>query len=203
MCELYFDGAWRGNNLTVITDGPPISCPALTSFFRSGHPTCLFCSAGHVCELYYNGAWWRNDLTADANGPEKDDLLLPMTSLFDESVEHVYYIGSYYTGIPGVESAHLYELHYNGAWLSNDLTAAANARSPFPDELSSSVTSLFDGMQHVFYIGERSGYVDQILGFTGHVYELYYDGTWHVNDLTAEAGGPLALVRPMTCLSTP
>ena len=66
-------------------------------------------------ELYYNGAWWGNDLTAATNGPPVNN---GITSLFDGSLEHVFYVSSL--------DFHVHELYYNGKWWDNDLMAATN-----------------------------------------------------------------------------
>jgi hypothetical protein len=194
VCELYYlNGRWWGNNLTLDTGGPATEYPVITSFSGRGIEHVFYQSQvgdhSHVCELYYNGSWWGNDLTAVTSGPEAPGT--GITSLFDGSVEHVYYLGG-----PAGGPLHVHELYYNGAWWGNDLTAAANAGYPFQ-----SITSLFDGMQHVFYIGQTSDPYTNAEGW-GHVYELYYDGAWHVNDLTGTSG-PAALAGPITCFSTP
>jgi len=55
----------------------------------TGHVFYVSELGSHVHELYYNGAWSDNDLTAITNGPPayKD-----ITSFFDGSREHVFYI---------------------------------------------------------------------------------------------------------------
>ena len=68
--ELYYNGEWRGNDLTADTNGPA-SAFELTSFFDGSVEHVFYVSQGdnHVRELYYNGKWRGNDLTAATNGP--------------------------------------------------------------------------------------------------------------------------------------
>jgi hypothetical protein len=118
-----------------------------------------------------------NDLTADTNGPQANNTAL--TSFFDGSVEHVFYVSQ--------PDNHVRELYYAkafffGQWLGNDLTADTNG----PQANNTALTSFFDGsVEHVFYISQPDN----------HVRELYYaNGKWWGNDLTADTNGPLGVL---------
>jgi len=174
--ELYYNGRWWGNDLTVAANAPfPNIVASLTSFFDGSVEHVFYISDGdyHVHELFNNGTWHDNDLTADTNGPIAD--ISPsgngqLTSFFDGSVKHVFYIS--------FPDFHVRELYYNGAWWGNDLTADTNG--PAADSRSE-LTSFFDGgAEHVFYIGSADL----------HVRELYYNGRWWRNDLTADTKSP-------------
>ena len=192
--ELYYDGAWHHNDLTALTgaplagmtlhvDGNPGWVSALT-----GYETCFghhqhvnFCGVdSHVHELYYDGSWHHNDLTALTGAPDA----LPFASLdgyttfFDR--QHVNFIG-----VVG-NQFHVFELYYDGSWHANDLTLLAGAPpADNPSPLDGYVTS-FNQQQHVNY----TGIVGKIPSEEVHVFELYYDGAWHHNDLTVLAGAP-------------
>jgi hypothetical protein len=67
-----------------------------------------------------------------------------------------------------------HELYYDGAWHHNDLTQLASA--PPVQNLTGMdgyVTS-FNQQQHVNFVGTDL-----------QIHELYFDGVWHHNDLTA------------------
>jgi hypothetical protein len=49
------------------------------------------------------------------------------------------------------------------------------------------------GTQHIVYLG--FGANGQ--GTDGHIHELYWDGQWHHNDLTAATGAPMAYTPPL------
>jgi hypothetical protein len=68
------------------------------------------------------------------------------------------------------------------SWFSNDLTA----RTHGPVAIFSPSAYAFERQrtQHVLYQGFGDGAGD------GHIHELWWDGNWHLNDLTSQAGGP-------------
>lgn len=91
--------------------------------------------------------------------------------------EHVFYASA--------NDEHVRELYYqDGQWLGNDLTADTNGppcSAPGADECS--LTGFFDGsIEHVFYVSSPDY----------HVRELYNNGAWRGNDLTAATNGPTA-----------
>ena len=181
--ELYYaNGKWWENDLTAATNGPRAGWPPNSLFDGSVAHVFYTDDPNHVRELYYaNGKWWGNDLTAATNAPQAQPQL---TSFFDGSVEHVFYV----SGPGGQFDAHVRELYYNGKWWGNDLTTATNG--PFAQ--SDSLTSFFDGsVAHVFY-------VSQTLPPDLHVRELYYNGKWWGNDLTAATNGPQAVSQGLT-----
>ena len=127
-----------------------------------------YCSSpdNHVCELYYeNGRWLGNDLTAATNTPPP--YTGAMTSFFDGSIEHVFYISAF--------DYHVRELYFDGRWLSTDLTQVTNG--PVAWNFAALTGFFANGIEHVFYLSDD-----------GHVRELYYDnGRWLGNDLIAAA----------------
>ena len=91
------------------------------------------------------------------------------------SPEHIVYLGV---------DGHVHELHFGGAWTSNDLTTLSGvpvlpAGNPF------GYTWDVDHTQHVNYRG-----VD------GNIYELWYDTRWHYSVPSSEAAAPKAAGDP-------
>jgi hypothetical protein len=230
--ELYYDGAWHGNDLTANTNGPLAGGSQLTSFFDGAIEHVFYISSGdnHVRELYNYGGWQGNDLTANTNGPAAR-AIAGLTSFFDGVIEHVFYISSgeshvrelyNYGGWQGndltadtngplaasngltsffdghiehvfyrrLTDSHVGELYFNGTWQGNDLTAATNGPQTDCSSLAYCLASFFDGFnEHVFYLSPNGG---------GHVRELYDNGTWQGNDLTAATSGPAAYESALT-----
>jgi hypothetical protein len=85
------------------------------------------------------------------------------------------------------QNGHVYELWWNfdEGWHYNDLTTAAGAPLAGLDGAGGGdpIGYVFDadGTQHVHYVGDDK-----------HIDELWWDGNWHHNDLTAASGGPSA-----------
>lgn len=89
----------------------------------------------------------------------------------DQGTQHVLFLGQDY---------HIHELYWVGnLWHHNDLTNATGA--PSVDDMAVPVGYVFDsqGTQHVNYRGPDD-----------HIHELWWDGSWHHNDLTVAAGAP-------------
>jgi hypothetical protein len=184
--ELYYYGAWHHNDLTQLTGAPnPVYTASLdayvTAFNNQQHVNFLGAvgNAIHVFELYYDSAWHYNDLTKLAGAPGADDpspLVGYVTS--NNNQQHVIFNGIVGNNIV-TQEVHVFELYYDGAWHHNDLTQLAGAppvnRNQNRFGLDGYVTSS-NNQQHVNYIGNDL-----------HVHELYYDGAWHHNDLTAAA----------------
>ena len=165
-------------DLTAQTGAPAAALnSSLTSFYDSYGIEHVFFQTpnGHIWELYrhWGQGWNTSDLTA---GTGSLPAVGALTSFFDRSTgEHVFYQSA---------DGHIRELHNNGAWYPSDLTTAAGAPSWGPGTAAAtSLTSYIDNfyIMHVFY---RS--------WSGHVIELYYNGHWWSNDLTQNAGAPLA-----------
>jgi hypothetical protein len=172
--ELYYDGIWNGNDLTGDTNTPTPYLTSLTSLF-DGHSEHVFYVSqdGHVRELFYNGIWNGNDLTGDTNGPSA--YASSLTSFWDGSREHVFYV-SY-------SDSHVRELYYDGIWNGNDLTGDTNGPTALCKGILRCLASFFDGhKEHVFYLSSSDG----------HVRELFFNGIWNGNDLTADTKGPAA-----------
>ena len=118
---------------------------------------------------------WSNSQTSCSIGP----LLAARGSRLDgyattfNNQQHVNFIGT---------DNHVHELYYVGAWKHNDLTALAGAPAAAPGSAIDGYETAFNQQQHVNYLDPG-----------GHVHELYFDGAWHHNDLTALTGAPAAV----------
>ena len=85
----------------------------------------------------------------------------------------------------------MHELYHSGKWWDNDLTADANGLPAFR-----AANRFFDGSnEHVFYESSSLGHLND------HVHELYYNGKWWDNDLTADTDGPPAYWVSLTGFS--
>ena len=82
--------------------------------------------------------------------------------------QHVNYIGA---------NNHVYELYYRDSWKFNDLTALAGAPNAGASSALDGYATTFNNQQHVNFIGDDR-----------HVYELFYDNSWKLNDLTKLSG---------------
>jgi hypothetical protein len=166
--ELWFNGAWHHNNLTVAAGGAPSPAGDLFGYTWSvdGTEHVVYRGGdGHIHELWFNGAWHLNDITAAAGAPLAAGDPVAHTYASDKT-EHVIYRGA---------DGHIHELWFNGVWRHNDLTVASGAPAVAPGDPCSYVYPK-DNTQHVAYIGQN-----------GHVYELWFNGAWHCNDLTVAA----------------
>jgi hypothetical protein len=128
---------------------------------------------GDVQQLWFNGTWHKTDLSALTGSPSASSTGGIKTAFDSVSgTMEVHYIGT---------DQHVHTLWYNGTWHTTDLTTttgALNAISGSP--LTVTRDTLFN-TQDVHYIG-----TDQ------HVHLLWYDGSWHTEDLSAMAGAPNA-----------
>jgi hypothetical protein len=168
---------WHDNDLTQDTVA---SSPALgsaldgyqTSFNNQQHVNFIGVD-NHVHELYYDSSWRHNDLTMVAGAPAAapGSALDGYETSFNNQ-QHVNFIG--------VDN-HVHELYYDNSWHHNDLTMVAGAPAAAPGSALDGYETSFNNQQHVNFIG-----VDN------HVHELYYDNSWHHNDLTKLAGAPAA-----------
>ncbi len=177
--ELWFNGSWHHNDLTVASGAPAGALVASDPFGytwdvdKTQHVVHVGAD-GHVHELWFNGSWHHNDLTTAAAAPLPSGPVAAYTWSVD-STEHVVY-----RGLDG----HVHELWFNGAWHHNDLTTATSSPLAAPGTPTGYTWSV-DSTEHVVYRG-----VD------GHVHELWFNGSWHHNDLTAAASAPSAAGDP-------
>ncbi|MGI8667697.1 MAG: hypothetical protein ACR2N4_17005 [Jatrophihabitans sp.] len=176
--ELWFNGSWHHNDLSVASHAPAGAAPAGGPYgytWSVDHTQHVVFRGvdGHVHELWFNGSWHHNDLSTAAAAPLASGGVAGYTWSVD-STEHVVY-----RGVDG----HVHELWFNGSWHHNDLTNAAGA--PIATGNPAGYTWSVDSTQHVVYRGAD-----------GHVHELWFDGSWHHNDLTGAAGAPLATGNP-------
>jgi hypothetical protein len=177
--ELYYNGSWHHNDLTQAAGAPQAAAASsldgyVTSYDSLQHVNYVGAD-GHVHELYYNGTWHHNDLTQAAAAPPvaSGSGLNGYETVFNKQ-QHVNYVGT---------DGHVHELFFNGSWRHNDLTKAAGAPAAAAGTALHGYATDYDDQQHVNFIG-----VD------GHVHELWYDSSWHHNDLTSAAGAPLAAI---------
>ena len=128
----------------------------------------------HVHELFYDNQWHHNDLTLLASAPPVGSgAHIDGYQTEFNNQQHVNFIGT---------DNHVHELYYVGAWKHNDLTALAGAPAAAPGSAIDGYETAFNQQQHVNYLDPG-----------GHVHELYFDGAWHHNDLTALTGAPAAV----------
>jgi len=191
--ELYNDGGgWKHNNLTAIAQGSPP--PAVTGSPLNGYQTKYSSqqhvnyldASGNVHELVGDGGTWKhNNLTAIASGSPPP--AVPGSALHGypteySSQQHVNYLDA---------SGNVHELVCeNGQWQHTNLTTAASAAPAAPGSPLDGYATEYSSQEHVNY-----------LDTSGNVRELYYDGSWHQNNLSALsypldgviAGAPVAV----------
>jgi hypothetical protein len=173
--ELWYDRNWHYNDLTRAA-GAALFLPRAdspldgysTEFNQQPHVNYVGADS-HVHELWYDNGWHHNDLTALAGGPNA----APGTALAGYATEsnrqqHVVYIGT---------DNRLHELWYDSGWHHNDLTLASGAPNPIVLDSLAGYATEFNQQQHIIFIGPGR-----------QIYELWYDGTWHNNDLTLASG---------------
>jgi hypothetical protein len=192
--ELYYDGAWHHNDLTQLTGAPNAGQPRVNLETDPGWVSALtgyetpcnyqqhvnfFGVDNHVHELYYDNAWHHNDLTKLA-GAHPADIPSPLDGYvtYFNNQQHINFQGIVGNNIV-TQEIHVFELYYDNAWHSDDLTVLAGAPPVNANQnrfgLDGYVTS-FNNQQHVNFFGTDL-----------HIHELYYDGAWHHHDLTAIA----------------
>jgi len=151
---------------------------ALTSFGFGGSLRLFYVGQdSHVHELYYDGystnfgaTLYASDLTANTNGPAAAPGGL--TSCWDGSIEHVYYMSL---------DGHLRELYFgSNGWQGMDLSVTAGGVYAVAGVLTAFVDAS----------GEHECYVS-FPNF--HIRELFpYAGVWENGDITAIVNGPSA-----------
>jgi hypothetical protein len=132
----------------------------------------------HVYEFYRtfgHEGWIWNDLTEATSAPLARGPLAAFQTTFNNQ-QHVVYIGA--VTLAGVTTDHVHELYFDGTdWHHTDLTLLTSSPAVAPNarNLTGYETS-FNNQQHINFISAD-----------GHVRELWYDTSWHSNDLTAAA----------------
>jgi hypothetical protein len=125
------------------------------------------------------GKWQLTDVTAAAGGPAANTGADLVGYVFAaQGTKHVLNLGL---------DAHVDELWWDiNGWHTNDLTAAAGAPDPLPNNPLAGYAFNAQGTQHVLFAGRLDS----------HIYELWWsalEDAWQVNDLTAAAGAPATL----------
>jgi hypothetical protein len=181
--QLRYNGSWTTQDLTSLAGaGVAASGSALTTFVDSkGNEHVLYLDPSqHVHQLYYNGTWSDQDLTAEtgntlaASGSHLTSFDDEICGLTGGHGQHVVYLGT---------NLHVYQLYWNGNWSNQDLTAISGNHLA----ASGSALTSFDDVpnggcnEHIFY-----------LDASAHVNQLYYNGGWSNQDLTASTGNHTA-----------
>jgi hypothetical protein len=177
--ELYYDGSWKHNDLTLLAGAPGTANAALdgysTEFNQQQHVNFIG-SDSHVHELYYDGSWKHNDLTQLSGAPAAaaGSPLDGYATSFNEQ-QHVNFVGN---------DARVYELVYDNGWRFNDLLAAAGVSNltVAPGSKLDGFSTEFNNQQHVHFVGSD-----------GHIHELWYSDAWRHNDLTVLSNAPSPL----------
>jgi hypothetical protein len=129
----------------------------------------------HVYALWFDGSFWNNgDLTAAAGAPvaaANTSLVAAMNTV--DNTKEVDYLGV---------DQHVHLLFFDATgWHHLDLTQQTGAQ---PAMLGAGLTSSMNTRANTLEI--------EYVGTDRHVYAIWFNGTWHVGDLTAAAGAPLA-----------
>jgi hypothetical protein len=199
--ELYYDNAhktWSHTNLTALAKVPAAAAGSpLVSLVNPYAKTIqldYLDSVGHIHELWSGNraTWYGDDLTLGAGAPAAalNSSLVTEVNKVANTVE-IYFLGT---------DNHVRELWFSPTtwqWYSSDPTAAAGA----PNAANgSALVSLSNPIANTVQVD----YLDS----AGHIHELYWNGTWHTNDLTAATGAPVAatgssLATEVNTLSSP
>jgi hypothetical protein len=123
----------------------------------------------HVHQFFYNGTWSKADLSSLTGAPNAS-ITSEIKTAFDSvaGTMEVHYIGT---------DQHVHALWYNGTWHTTDLTSTTGALNAIAGSPLTVVHDTLFNAQDVHYIG-----TDQ------HVHLLWYDGSWHTEDLSSMAG---------------
>jgi hypothetical protein len=171
--SLWYNGTWHEVDHTL-NDGAPLAVagsPLTASMDSIGNSEDLeyIGPDQHMHQLWYNGFWHPNDLMTASGADPNADKTSGIHTLLNSigNAMEVHYIGT---------NHHIYSLWYNGTWHEvdhtlNDGAPLAIAGSPLTSA-ADTVASTID----LEYVG-----ADQ------HVYQLWYNGLWHVTDLTTTA----------------
>jgi hypothetical protein len=142
-------------------------------------------------ELYNDSSGWHigNPQNAAPSGQAPDNFVIApggaqfgdwypygLTGFWDGAVEHIFAVT--YVNL------RMSEYYNNGSWNFHFLDTSLEATNePSPWVPMASFYDFTQHIEHVFYIGETSDPKTQ------HLFELYYNGKWWPNDLTA-TGAP-------------
>jgi hypothetical protein len=166
--ELYYSGAWYGNNLSEVTGAlatpPKVNSPlaAYVQEFDNTQHVIYIDNQNHVHELYWSGGAWHNglpDLTQTTGTPQPaGNSDLAGYACEYERTEHVIYIGN---------DGHIHELWNGGTWNTTDLTdkAGSGATAPMNGTPLAGYSDEAEQTHHVFYIDVNY-----------NVHELYRSG---------------------------
>jgi hypothetical protein len=126
--------------------------------------------------------WRQRNITARSGSPLAT--FEPAAYLFAQFTRHAIFQGFTTTG---GSDGRLYELYCSedDIWHFKDLMDEADA--PLAAAYPTAYIFATEGTQHVLYQGVL---------FDGHVHELWWDDSWHHNDLTNETGAPETLTAP-------
>lgn len=178
-CQQLFNSCAAGCSAVQYPGGQPHPTSAVIDSYR--HFAVYYIgSNNHVWQLFYDGVWHNNDITAMSGNVVAVNAISGLSSVVDRSGHFaIYYIGA---------NAHVWQLFYDGVWHNNDVSALSG--NPVTPILASPISSLIDSSGHfaIYYI---SG--DQ------HVWQLFYDGVWHNNDITTLSGN-VVTTNPGTAL---
>ena len=194
--ELYYDddGHWHEEDLTLLADAATeLAAPgsALTGYsteYNSQQHVNYLDAAGNVHELFYDGRdWLHNNLTVvskSATDPAAPGSALAGYSTEYNSQQHVNYLGT---------DGNVHELVNGGnGWRHNNLLDLAGASSTL-----AAPGSALDGYPTEYNQQEHVNYLDA----DGNVHELYFDGGWKHNNLTAIAAGAPPPAAPGSALA--
>jgi len=177
--QLWYNGFWHRNDLTITTGAlnAAFNSPVITAVntFANTMEVDYLGTDGHVHQLWYDGFWFTQDLTAVAAAPNaiSGSLVTTAADTIGNTMD-VEYIGT---------DQHVHQLWYSaGIWRHNDLTATTGAANASSNGGLVTNVNTFANTMEVDY-----------LGTDGHVHQLWYNGFWHTQDLTAAAAAPIAV----------
>ncbi len=174
---LWYNGAWNHTDLTNAVAGSPLAASnspitAAMDPLANTEDVEYIGADLHVHQFWYNGTWHASDLTtasgASANADPSSGINTLMNTI-GNSME-VHYIGT---------DHHLYSLWYNGLWHEVDHTTLESAPLAAAGSPLTSAMDPLGNSEDLEYIGADH-----------HVWQLWYNGVWHPNDLTAATGAP-------------
>jgi hypothetical protein len=133
----------------------------------------VYIGSNHVYELWYNGLWHPADLTtasgAPANADSTSGIRVMMNTIANATEAN--YIGT---------DHNVYSLRYplggGGVWNPTNLTTTLGTT---PATAGSPLTSGLNTVANTFDV--------EFVGIDQHVYRFWFNGTWHITDLTTTA----------------
>ncbi len=188
--ELMFNGTqWIPTDISAAagpeTVGQPIPTPepgspliGYVSTWNSQQHVDFIGTDGAVHELMYDTKWHATNLTGRA-GAELNTGATPSAAASNSldgytsdwnTQQHVNFVGA---------EGDVHELMFDTTWHATDLSLAAGAPSAAAGSSLDGYTSTWNEQQHVDFVD-----------VTGDVHELWYDTSWHQNDLTSNATVP-------------